>query len=118
MPFFFKVCSGLFIVCTIMIFVRRIQFAKYDDIRKGKALKFAKPLMKIYKVFFCLTPLYILIGIFIMYRFHMREAIYMAVALAMGYIVALEDYFFIKRARRRPAEALQVRDPVHTSLEP
>ena len=103
MPLFFKIFLGLFSFTVVTSIIRRMQFAKYinklsscDDVKRSDLLGKYKVLIKLHKILFPLSPLYIIIT-YIIYKYCGSDGIYMIPMMTIVYLLISYDYFFRKK---------------------
>lgn len=100
--FLFKVIlalCGFVVIYKIFLYIVMSKLMKRvlasSDEEKCKITRSLSRPMPIYRIFFWLTPFYLLV-IVVMYIFNLYDP-YFAVSIVLMYFIVLEDYFYRKR---------------------
>ncbi len=116
MSLIFKTCLGVFIFAMATHVARWVQLPKYmdklstsGDHIKGKHLKLHRLLVTVYKLFFWISPLYIIV-IYVVYSFARNDTIYVIGLVILVYTLVIEDYLFRRRVLRQCVNNLNLEE--------
>ena len=100
-PLWFKILIGWFLFALILGIVN--YFAKDNYVHKLRELPAEKKtrllnsymlIIKIYKIFFWASPLYLIVIPILIYKYQQTGLFHMTVLQILMYIVILEDFFY------------------------
>ncbi len=102
-PLSFKIFLGWFLFVMILGIVKYFARDKYvhklmelPTEKKAKLLKSYMLRIKIYKLFFWASPLYLIVIPFIIYKYSRQDFFHMTVMQILLYICLLEDFLYRK----------------------
>ena len=90
----FMIISGLMKYCTRNKIANLIQ--NYPEQRKEKIVRSYVNTLKVYKIMFWLSPVYLIIVPYIIYIYDQKDFTYLLIAMFFIYIYTLLDFFLRK----------------------